>query len=248
MSVEKEECELEQIVIPDEECRSQENLHTPPMTPKPPPRTHSQSDGKTKTSSLSNKSISIDSQKNDGQRSTAKLSSTSSLLQDKAQPQIINSIGTTRLMCVNERLGRSSLHDYKPPRPPPPNFNKLQNKKVSSEQAMDRSCLHHCFLSDVTDVRQMEQALQQLLEDFHSGKLRAFGKDCSMEQMTAIREQQEHLAWLHFELGVRQDVSTPLSEQGITKGSENMHSLMASLEQLSLSIEKLHSFSNSTSE
>lgn len=37
--------------------------------------------------------------------------------------------GTTRLMCVNERLGRSSLHDYKPPRPPPPNFNKLQNKK-----------------------------------------------------------------------------------------------------------------------
>lgn len=42
---------------------------------------------------------------------------------------------------------------------------------------MDRSCLHHCFLSDVTDVRQMEQALQQLLEDFHSGKLRAFGKN-----------------------------------------------------------------------
>lgn len=32
-------------------------------------------------------------------------------------------------MCVNERLGRSSLHDYKPPRPPPPNFNKLQNRK-----------------------------------------------------------------------------------------------------------------------
>lgn len=32
-------------------------------------------------------------------------------------------------MCVNERLGRSSLHDYKPPRPPPPNFSKLQNKK-----------------------------------------------------------------------------------------------------------------------
>lgn len=69
-----------------------------------------------------------------------------------------------------------------------------------------------------------------------------------MEQMTAIREQQEHLAWLHFELGVRQDGSTPLSEQGITKGTENMHSLMASLEQLSMSIEKLHSFSNSTSD
>jgi hypothetical protein len=39
-----------------------------------------------------------------------------------------------------------------------------------------RSCQHHCFLSDVTDVRRMEAALLHLLEDFHSGKLRAFGE------------------------------------------------------------------------
>lgn len=37
-----------------------------------------------------------------------------------------------------------------------------------------RNVQHHCFMSDITDVRQMEQALLQLLEDFHSGKLRAF--------------------------------------------------------------------------
>ncbi|VVC26514.1 Hypothetical protein CINCED_3A012121 [Cinara cedri] len=232
MSVEKEECELEQLVSSDEEPRPTNDVHiTPPITPKPPPRAHSHTDSRTKTSSGSNKSPSVESQKNESHKSTAKLSSTSSIHQDKPQTQLSkDTSGTARLMSVNERLGRSSLHDYKPPRPPPPNFNKLQNKK------------------DVTDVRQMEQALQQLLEDFHSGKLRAFGKDCSMEQMTAIREQQEHLAWLHFELGVRQDGSTPLSEQGIAKGTENMHSLMASLEQLSLSIEKLHSFSNSTSD
>lgn len=36
-------------------------------------------------------------------------------------------------------------------------------------------CKHHCFLSEVPDVRHMEQALLQLLEDFHSGNLRAFG-------------------------------------------------------------------------
>lgn len=228
MSIEKEECELEQLVSSDEEPRPTDIAQiTPPITPKPPPRAHSHSDSRTKTSN----SLSIESQKNECHKSTAKLSSTSSTHQDKLQTQPSKDIGgPTRLMCVNERLGRSSLHDYKPPRPPPPNFSKLQNKK------------------DVTDVRQMEQALQQLLEDFHSGKLRAFGKDCSMEQMTAIREQQEHLAWLHFELGVRQDGSNPLSEQGIAKGTENMHSLMASLEQLSLSIEKLHSFSNSTSD
>ncbi|XP_050521799.1 uncharacterized protein LOC126894661 isoform X2 [Daktulosphaira vitifoliae] len=235
MSDEKEECELEEIVIPDENSKQvKQNSHidtTPPITPKPPPRIHSQSEVKNNTYSISNKSLSIDSQKNEVHRSTTKISSTSSLLQDKALSYVNkDNLSNARLTYVNERLGRSSLHDYKPPRPPPPNFNKLQNKK------------------DVTDVRQMEQALQQLLEDFHSGKLRAFGKDCSMEQMTAIREQQEHLAWLHFELGVRQDGSSPLSEQGIINGSENMHSLMASLEQLSLSIEKLHSFSNSTSE
>lgn len=39
-----------------------------------------------------------------------------------------------------------------------------------------KNAQHHCFLSDITDVRQMEHALLQLLEDFHSGKLRAFGK------------------------------------------------------------------------
>jgi len=36
----------------------------------------------------------------------------------------------------------------------------------------------------VTDVRQMEQALQQLLEDFHSGKLRAFGKQIKKIQLS----------------------------------------------------------------
>jgi hypothetical protein len=39
-----------------------------------------------------------------------------------------------------------------------------------------RACQHHSFLSDVTDVRRMEAALLHLLEDFHSGKLRAFGE------------------------------------------------------------------------
>ncbi|VVC26516.1 Hypothetical protein CINCED_3A012121 [Cinara cedri] len=177
MSVEKEECELEQLVSSDEEPRPTNDVHiTPPITPKPPPRAHSHTDSRTKTSSGSNKSPSVESQKNESHKSTAKLSSTSSIHQDKPQTQLSkDTSGTARLMSVNERLGRSSLHDYKPPRPPPPNFNKLQNKKVFSEQTMDRSCLHHCFLSDVTDVRQMEQALQQLLEDFHSGKLRAFG-------------------------------------------------------------------------
>ena len=35
-----------------------------------------------------------------------------------------------------------------------------------------------------------------------------------MEQMSAIRDQQESLAKLHFEIGARQDPSAPLSEEG----------------------------------
>jgi len=57
MSVEKEECELEQLVSSDEEPRLTENAQniTLPTTPKPPPRAHSHTDSRTKTSSVSNK-------------------------------------------------------------------------------------------------------------------------------------------------------------------------------------------------
>lgn len=39
-----------------------------------------------------------------------------------------------------------------------------------------RPLKHHSFISEVPDVRHMERALLGLLEDFHSGKLKAFGK------------------------------------------------------------------------
>ena len=38
------------------------------------------------------------------------------------------------------------------------------------------SPLQHSFLTDVSDVREMEGGLLNLLNDFHSGKLQAFGK------------------------------------------------------------------------
>ena len=94
----------------------------------------------------------------------------------------------------------------------------------------------------------MEKELLTLLDDFNSGKLRAFGKqsmlmmqqyiflidlqeikyfdnlyslvydhlgqDCSMEQMEGIRDQQESLARLHFELTTKQDLTQPMSEDG----------------------------------
>ncbi|XP_031777064.1 coiled-coil domain-containing protein 28A isoform X2 [Nasonia vitripennis] len=112
------------------------------------------------------------------------------------------------------------LNEKKPTRPEIPRVNKQPK--------------------EVPDVRHMEQALLQLLEDFHSGNLRAFGKDCSMEQMTEIREQQEKLARLHFEMGQRQDIHGT-EQSGFRQSSANMHNLLQRLEQLSVCIEKLHS-------
>lgn len=86
----------------------------------------------------------------------------------------------------------------------------------------------------------METVLLKLLDDFNSGKLRAFGQGCSMEQMSAIRDQQESLAKLHFEIGARQDPSAPLSEEGLHTASENMDKLMGRLEKLSVAIGQLN--------
>lgn len=41
---------------------------------------------------------------------------------------------------------------------------------------MDRPVQHHTFYADVADVRQIEQGLLQLMEDFQTGSLRAFGE------------------------------------------------------------------------
>lgn len=66
------------------------------------------------------------------------------------------------------------------------------------------------------------------------------GSGCTMDQMTKIREQQESLAKLHFELAAAEEDSL---EHGNTfntsRAQENMLQLMQRLEQLSISIEQL---------
>lgn len=103
-----------------------------------------------------------------------------------------------------------------------------------------RPLKHHSFISEVPDVRHMERALLGLLEDFHSGKLKAFGSGCTMEQMTSIREQQESLAKLHFDLGNEASLSANAGNNE-AQSQNSMRKLVAKLEQLSFSIEKLHS-------
>ncbi|XP_028033478.1 coiled-coil domain-containing protein 28B [Bombyx mandarina] len=96
---------------------------------------------------------------------------------------------------------------------------------------------------ETPDVKNMEKALLELLDDFHTGKLSAFGSGCSMEQMINIRDQQEHLARLHFRLCA--DVDKPTEDNFENSASrDKMEQLVKSLEQLSNSIERLHCDTN----
>lgn len=63
------------------------------------------------------------------------------------------------------------------------------------------------------------------------------GRHCSTEQMEAIRDQQEKLARLHFELGAQHDVNAQQT-------SDNMNELVSALEHLSQTIEQLHPHSS----
>lgn len=132
------------------------------------------------------------------------------------------------------------------PQPPNSETPAMNQKSVTSPtSAVQRPCQTHSFHTDAAEVQEMETVLLKLLDDFNSGKLRAFGQGCSMEQMSAIRDQQESLAKLHFELGARQDPSAPLSEEGLRSANDNMEKLMTRLEKLSVAIGQLNPASSS---
>ncbi|XP_076841827.1 coiled-coil domain-containing protein 28B isoform X1 [Brachyhypopomus gauderio] len=105
-------------------------------------------------------------------------------------------------------------------------------------QASSSSPLQHSFLTDVSDVREMEGGLLNLLNDFHSGKLQAFGKVCSFEQLEHVREMQEKLARLHFSLDSH--VEELSEDQRKNASDRNLEHLLTNLEELSTSIQKLH--------
>lgn len=120
----------------------------------------------------------------------------------------------------------------------------VSEKRVNRDNNMMRSNNKPKTIPKETpDVKNMEKALLELLDDFHTGKLSAFGTGCSMEQMINIRDQQEHLARLHFRLCA--DVEKPTEDSFENSASrDKMAQLVQSLEQLSASIEHLHSVDN----
>ncbi|XP_018350743.1 PREDICTED: uncharacterized protein LOC108753562 [Trachymyrmex septentrionalis] len=211
--------ELQQLVQ-EEECEeplSHGGEATPPSTPA---RSHRPSKTEIHNSSISQQIL----WENNAQ--TSPIISKGSSGQGTSQGSMVSSRAANASSYTGNQSRLTYLNEkekQRPNRPDPPRIVR-QHKVVVP-------CKHHCFLSEVPDVRHMEQALLQLLEDFHSGNLRAFGKDCSMEQMTEIREQQERLTRLHFELGQRQEVGG--EQSGLRQSCANMRHLLHRLQQLS---------------
>ncbi|XP_075410588.1 coiled-coil domain-containing protein 28A isoform X1 [Tenrec ecaudatus] len=94
--------------------------------------------------------------------------------------------------------------------------------------------IQHSFLTDVSDVQEMERGLLSLLNDFHSGKLQAFGNECSIEQMEHVRGMQEKLARLNLELyGELEELP---EEKRKAASDANLDRLLSDLEELNSSI------------
>ncbi|CAJ1087531.1 coiled-coil domain-containing protein 28A isoform X2 [Xyrichtys novacula] len=112
--------------------------------------------------------------------------------------------------------------------------------KANQNQSQGQAApiIQHSFLTDVSDVQEMEKGLLSLLNDFHSGKLQAFGNECSIDQMEHVREMQEKLARLHFDL--YGEVDEMPEDQRKVACDTNMDKLLLNLEELSTSIQKLN--------
>lgn len=128
-----------------------------------------------------------------------------------------------------------------------PSSNPSKGAKSSDEGAEARHTTEHSFLTDVADVRQMEHSLLQLLDDFHVGKLQAFGLDCTFEKMDQVREKQERLARLHFDLDNQESKS---AECGDTRelNKKSFDKLMNSLQELCTAVQNVQSNPGHSSE
>ncbi|CAG7835717.1 unnamed protein product [Allacma fusca] len=102
----------------------------------------------------------------------------------------------------------------------------------------------HSFLSAVSEIKNMENALLSLLTSFHSGDLSAFGRGSSLQTMEAIRSKQERLARLHFDVSSSKGQGGDTSHQSNWMSESDQNKLVAGLRELSLEIEKLHETSN----
>nr|XP_020476177.1 coiled-coil domain-containing protein 28A isoform X2 [Monopterus albus] len=141
-----------------------------------------------------------------------------------------------RHVCYSHNMGTQSSQKSKNRRvvKDKPKYQMGSGGKTNPNQGQAATTIQHSFLTDVSDVQEMEKGLLSLLNDFHSGALQAFGNECSISQMEHVREMQEKLARKHFDL--YSEVDEMPEDQRKMACDTNMDKLLLNLEELSLSI------------
>jgi len=99
----------------------------------------------------------------------------------------------------------------------------------------------HSFLTDRTDVKLMEQELLFLMDEFHQGKLHAFGSDFTIDKMDKVRDLQDRVAQMHFDMDSNNaEIDQEGDDSDEAKSDRNLEKLMKNLENLSSTIQSLH--------
>jgi len=95
--------------------------------------------------------------------------------------------------------------------------------------------------ADEADLQRMETGLLNLLDQFNKGELRAFVASNTLEQMKQIRDRQERLAKMHFELYNEQERLINSGDPGNQHdlAVDNLKKLTDELRDLNSSIQKL---------
>ncbi|XP_072036530.1 coiled-coil domain-containing protein 28B-like isoform X2 [Amphiura filiformis] len=115
-----------------------------------------------------------------------------------------------------------------------------KRKTKNAELDLDRPCKEHSFITDINDVRNMQEGLLKLLDDFDSGRVQAFDAHCSFEKMDNIRDLQEKLARTHFQMDAQLRAKGGNTQEAMELASSNMDHLLSNLDQLSIAIRSLH--------
>lgn len=140
---------------------------------------------------------------------------------------------------------QSAKHGKQPPGGVPSRAAKnktleKQKHKTVVDGPIEPGCKEHSFITNASDIRQMQNGLLNLLEEFNSGKLQAFDEHCSYEKMSNVRDLQEKLSRLHFEMDDQLQAQGVGSKEAITLANQNMDHLLSNLDQLSIAVRSLH--------
>lgn len=111
----------------------------------------------------------------------------------------------------------------------------------SNSEARNSGYQEHSFLVNQTYFEDMEERVLKLLDTFKRGELTAFDENYSLDKLKEVKERQEKLAQMHFELE-NEDLNKAAGseEEKAKRTQEKMDKLMTKMESLCSSVQSLH--------